>query len=274
MEQTLNLTLLGYSETTRAIAKRFGPATFYDDSVNKPFTDQEQNALKPSAQFNPKYSSLEVPSPDLQPHHSLIQKAQHLISEYDLFLSSTSPLAQKTLPLNIWVSGTKGKSTTTQILQHLLSEKGSQSGGNKGTPLANLDQDAPIWILETSSFMLHYTHQASPNLYILLPIMPEHLTWHGNYEAYCDAKLKPLKTMKEGEVAIVPKAFAHVQTKAYLITYENEEDLAQTFGIDTKKIKLEGTLLLNALLAMAIEKILYDQTNYHKINTFDPESRY
>ena len=268
MKKNLNITLFGYGITTKAIAKHHGPANFYDDKVTKPFKDEENNSLKPSQEFDPKYSSLEVPSPGMPPQHALIQRAQNLISEYDLFLGSSSPLKAEKLPFNIWISGTNGKTTTTQMLQHLLAEKGSQAGGNIGTPLADLDIDAPIWILETSSFTLHYTNEATPNIYLLLPIAPDHLSWHGSYEEYYKAKLKPLATMKEGEVAIIPKAFANVETDAFLITYENDQDLAAYFGIERDKVKFKGAFLLDAIIAMGVEKVLYDTIDYEKINAF------
>ena len=268
MKKKINITLFGYGVTTKAIAKHHGPANFYDDKVTKPFKDEENNALKPSQEFDPKYSSLEVPSPGMPPQHALIQRAQNLISEYDLFLGSSSPLKAEKLPFNIWISGTNGKTTTTQMLQHLLAEKGSQAGGNIGTPLADLDIDAPIWILETSSFTLHYTNEATPNIYLLLPIAPDHLSWHGSYEEYYKAKLKPLATMKEGEVAIIPKAFANVETDAFLITYENDQDLAAYFGIERDKVKFKGAFLLDAIIAMGVEKVLYDTIDYEKINAF------
>jgi len=268
MQKNLNLSLFGYGITTKAIAKHYGPATFYDDHVNKPFKDDENNSLKPSESFEANYSNLEIPSPGIPPEHPLIQKAQHLISEYDLFLGKHTPLARQELPLNIWISGTNGKTTTTQMLHHLLSERGAQAGGNIGTPLAELDINAPIWILETSSFTLHYTNQASPNIYLLLPIAPDHLSWHGSYEAYVEAKLKPLKSMKEGEVAIVPKAFKEVETDAFLISYADEDELATYFGINSSKVKFEGAFLMDALIAMAVEKVLFDTIDYDKINRF------
>ncbi len=268
MKKKLNLTLFGYGVTTKAIARHHGPANFYDDNVTKPFKDENSNRLQPTDAFEPEYSSIEIPSPGMPPKHVLIQRAQNLISEYDLFLGSSSPLKMEKLPFNIWISGTNGKTTTTQMLQHLLAEKGSQAGGNIGTPLADLDIDAPIWILETSSFTLHYTNEARPNIYLLLPIAPDHLSWHGSYEEYFKAKLKPLASMKEGEVAIVPKAFADVETDAFLITYDNDRELADYFGIDTEKVKFKGAFLLDAVIAMGVEKILYDTIDYDKINAF------
>lgn len=268
VKKNLTLTLFGYGITTKAIATHYGPANFFDDKVTKPFKDENNNTLKPSNEFDPKYSSLEIPSPGMPPHHVLIQRAENLMSEYDLFLGSSSPLALEKPPFTIWISGTNGKTTTTQMLQHLLAEKGSQAGGNIGTPLAFLDIEAPIWILETSSFTLHYTNEARPNLYLLLPIAPDHLSWHGSYEEYYKAKLKPLAAMNEGEVAIVPKAYADVETDAFLITYETADDLAAYFGIETDKVKFKGAFLLDAIIAMGVEKVLYDTVDYAKINAF------
>ncbi len=269
MKTKINFTLFGYGVTTKAIARHFGPANFFDDNVTKPFKDDNRNRLQPSHDFDPNYSSIEIPSPGIPPEHVLIQRAQNLMSEYDLFLGDSSPLKTEKRPFTIWISGTNGKTTTTQMLQHLLAEKGSQAGGNIGTPLADLDIEAPIWVLETSSFTLHYTNEAKPDIYLLLPIAPDHLSWHGSYEAYYQAKLKPLATMKEGEVAIVPKAFADVKTDAYLITYEDDRELAAFFGIDTAKVKFKGAFLLDAVLAMAVEKVLYDTIDYDRINTFE-----
>ncbi|MEA3373588.1 MAG: UDP-N-acetylmuramoyl-L-alanine--D-glutamate ligase [Campylobacterota bacterium] len=263
-----NPTLFGYGKTTQAIARLLGPSTFYDDNVHKPFTDKFGNHLKPSSEFDPRYSTLEIPSPGMPPHHPLIKAANHLISEYDLFLSTDSPFATAPLPFNIWISGTNGKTTTTQMMAHLLEDKGALAGGNIGTPLAALDKDAPIWILETSSFTLHYTHSAKPDIYALLPISPDHLSWHGDMDAYIDAKLKPLQTMREGEAIILPNHFINRKTAGFLIGYDNAYDLAKYFDIDTEKVDFKGGFLLDAILAMGVDKILYDRIDYERINTF------
>jgi len=127
------------------------------------------------------------------------------------------------MPLTIWISGTNGKTTTTQMMQHLLKEKGSLAGGNIGTALGELDSDANMWILETSSFTMHYTNIASPNIYVLLPIKPDHLSWHGDMQEYEKAKLKPLDSMKEGEIAIIPEKYKDYKTNAHIIPYNDED---------------------------------------------------
>jgi len=254
-----SISFFGYGKTTRALAKKLGASNFYDDNVSKPHKDDEGNQLKPSSEFEAKYSSCEIPSPGMAPSHPLIQQAQNLISEYDYFAD--------TMPPSVWISGTNGKTTTTQMIQTLLSSHGSQAGGNIGTPLAELDEDASLWILETSSFTLHYTNKAVPQIYVLLPITPDHLYWHGSMHEYEESKLKPLKMMQEGDAVLIPKKYEGYPTKAMKICYESNEDLADYFDIDMQKLKFKGAFLQDALLALGVSKILFDECDYECINS-------
>ena len=74
--------------------------------------------------------------------------------------------------------------------------------------------------------------------------------------------------MREGSVAILPKAHAAIQTLAHVIAYENEEDLAQQLGIELSKVNFKTPFLLDAILAMSAQKILLDTIDYERINTF------
>ena len=254
------VSLFGYGKTTKAVARLYPNAIFYDDKCVKPFSDENGFRVKPSSEFNPKYSDLEITSPGIPPSHPLIAKAKNLISEYDCFA--------KNAPLTIWISGTNGKTTTTQMMNYLLQDRGSQSGGNIGTPLADLNAEANIWVLETSSFTMHYTNEALPNIYVLLPITPDHLSWHGDMNEYIKSKLKPVYKMREGEVAIIPYEYKDIQTNAHVVTYKDEIDLADYFKIDMEKVNFKGAFLVDALLAMSVDKILFDRIDYEKINSF------
>ena len=254
-------TLFGYGLTTKAIAKKLGGGcTFFDDNVKEAYTDEEGNQIKPSHLFDPQESSLEVTTPSLKPNHPLIKSAKHLLSEYDYF-------AQE-MPFSIWISGTNGKTTTTQMLTHLLEKRGAISGGNIGTPLAELDTNAPIWVLESSSFALHHTHRASPDIYLLLPITPDHLDWHGTPEQYEADKLKPLLTMKEGELALVPKGLNLPKTNAYVVEYDNNDFISAYFKLDSSKVRFKAAFLQDALLALAVTRVLFDEADYDLINAF------
>ena len=238
--------ILGKGKTAQAIFEKFPNAKLFDDNDFENFDTQSDD--------------ITVVSPGIPPHNKMVQNAKNLISEYDLFASS--------MPFSIWISGTNGKTTTTEMLDFLLSSHGAQTGGNIGNPLANLEPNASMWILETSSFTLHYTNKAYPNLYILLPISEDHIYWHGSYEAYIDAKLKPLSMMKEGDIAIIPQKFESAKTDAYKICYENSEDLARIFEFDLESVKFLEPFKMDALLALAVYRILFDKNMTEKLNVY------
>lgn len=238
--------ILGKGITALALKDKFPNATLYDDND---FNEYDSNS-----------NEYTVVSPGIPPYNNMVLNSKNLISDYDLFAS--------VMPFSIWISGTNGKTTTTQMCQHLLCEYSSIYGGNIGVPLSHLDEKAPIWILETSSFTLHYTNKTKPNIYILLPISEDHITWHGSFEEYKNAKLKPLSLMNENDIAIIPAEFKDFKTNAHVITYKNSDDLCEHFKIDKNEIKFKEPFLLDAILAMATKKIIFDEIDYELINEF------
>lgn len=255
--------LFGYAKTTKAIAKNakfYGVWDIYDDKFKSVSKDEFGNKLFPVSEFNPSKSQLEIPSPGFPRTHELVKKAKNLISEYDYF--------KDTSPAKIWISGTNGKTTTTQMAGLLLKDSGGVIGGNVGEPLANLDKNAKFWILETSSFTLYYTKFVSPKIYALLPITPDHISWHGSFEEYEKTKLKPLNLMSDGSVAIIPAKYKGVKSKAKIYFYENESDLAKICGVDLSEVRFEVPFLMDALIALCIEKFALNSLNLELLNSF------
>jgi len=257
-------TFFGYGKTTRAIATALGGGCrFYDDNCTEPYTDAAQNSIFPSEAFDPDTSAMEILTPSIPPHHPLLQKAKNPISEYDYFLSP-----ERDKPVTVWISGTNGKTTTTQMLTHLLAHRGALSGGNIGTPLAELDPKAPLWILESSSYTLHHTKVAAPDIYLLLPITPDHLNWHGTPEAYEADKLRPLRTMKEGALALVPEGLTLPKSDAWIVTYDSHAFLETFFDLDSTQLHYKAAFLQDALLALAVTRTLFDEADYALLNRF------
>ncbi|MDA3967122.1 UDP-N-acetylmuramoyl-L-alanine--D-glutamate ligase [Helicobacter sp. WB40] len=268
------IVLLGFGGTTQAIAKQFAPCAIFDDKFLYKQTDELGNILMPTnmlVSFLSENKNIQViTSPGIPPQNQMIQDTikilgkNNLLSEYDFFA--------KDMPPSIWISGTNGKTTTTQMLHHLLSHRGIECGGNIGTPLANLSKNAPMWILETSSFTLHYTNIARPNLYILLPLSEDHISWHGDYESYVDSKLKVLLHMREKEIAIIPKNLQNhkycKESLACLIFYENSTDLAESFYINLQDIPFKEPFLLDSILALCASKALFSEANYKLLSEF------
>jgi len=250
--------LFGYGLTTKALAKSGGWHIF-DDKFEKGSFDKYGNRLLPSDEFDPEKSKLEITSPGIPPSNTLIKKAKNLISEFDYFYEKA--------PFQIWITGTNGKTTSTQMTYHLLKEHGADMGGNIGIPLADMKKNANFWVVETSSFQLYYTKYAKPNIFIILPLREDHTSWHGSFQEYVKAKLSPLKRMTERDVVIMPKMF-DTKTQAFKILYENEKDLIKYFGFETKEFQVP--FLLDELLAKAVYKILFLKEKSLKNFKIDP----
>jgi len=90
------------------------------------------------------------------------------------------------------ITGTKGKSTTTAIVGHLLGALGYRClvAGNIGRPPYDpeIGDDYDFWAVETSSFQATDLAQ-SPPVVAVTALHPDHLDWHGDVETYYRDKL-------------------------------------------------------------------------------------
>ncbi|MBX3711890.1 MAG: UDP-N-acetylmuramoyl-L-alanine--D-glutamate ligase [Lysobacter sp.] len=109
----------------------------------------------------------------------------------------------------ICVTGTKGKSTTTALLAHLLRAGDHRTAlcGNIGLPLLEvIDVDDPpeFWVIELSSYQTGDVAASGvrPSIAVATNIFPEHLDWHGSEERYVADKLS-LFTAAKPRIAIL-----------------------------------------------------------------------
>jgi len=91
----------------------------------------------------------------------------------------------------VGVTGTNGKTTVTSMVEACLRSAGRDTlaCGNIGLsfPEAVL-QDRDLFVVEVSSFQLAFQESFHPSISVLLNVAPDHLDWHGSYEAYVEAK--------------------------------------------------------------------------------------
>ena len=95
----------------------------------------------------------------------------------------------------ICITGTNGKTTTTQLATHMLETAGLRAApcGNIGTPILDCVRDEigyDVLVVELSSFQLHYLGRIEPFASAVLNVDLDHLDWHGSLEAYKAAKGK------------------------------------------------------------------------------------
>lgn len=151
-------------------------------------------------------ADLIVASPAIPPRNEYLKAAREagvpITTEIRLFIERC--------PASIvGVTGTKGKSTVTDMIGHILQTRGTAwVGGNIGRPLIlKLGQIEPNdWVvLELSSYMLEHLGAMhwSPKVAVVTMLAADHLEWHGSKEAYIAAKSNIVRFQKPGDVAVL-----------------------------------------------------------------------
>jgi len=102
------------------------------------------------------------------------------------------------------VTGTNGKTTTTSMLETIVSADGRAAAacGNIGDPVLDVlavQPRAEVLCAELSSFQLHWAPSIVPAAGVVLNVAEDHLDWHGSFAAYRDAKAGALT----GRVGVV-----------------------------------------------------------------------
>src|ERR1700693_2720762 len=91
------------------------------------------------------------------------------------------------------VTGTNGKTTTTGMIEACLRAGGidALACGNIGLPFVTAARERhEALVVECSSFQLQTQVSLHPKVSVLLNLAPDHLDWHGSFQAYVAAKAK------------------------------------------------------------------------------------
>lgn len=122
----------------------------------------------------------------------------------------------------IGITGTKGKSTTTTLMYHVLKTAGKKAllAGNIGIPVFDIaegiDEDT-ILVVELSCHQLEYA-TISPYIGVLLNIHEEHLDHYGTMEKYTAAKENIYKNMVAGDTVFCQQIIAPTDSLAEVVT--------------------------------------------------------
>ena len=154
-----------------------------------------------------------VKSPGISPYRP---EALHALASGTRFIGGTALWFGERADANgeianaICVTGTKGKSTTSSLLAHLLRAAGLRTAlaGNIGLPLLELlEAQAEAWAIELSSYQTRDVagSGARPRIAIVTNLHPEHLDWHGGQQRYIEDKLA-LVTDAKPRIAVLNAA--------------------------------------------------------------------
>lgn len=185
-------------EEGRAAAKREG-------AVIKPFTEW------PWARLKALILSPGVPLTHPAPHAVVVAAKEagvDVIGDMELFAREMRGDRSKPgrAPV-IAITGTNGKSTTTALIGHILTQCGFnvEVGGNIGK--AVLELNAPsvksVYVLEVSSYQIDLSPGLTPDISVLTNITPDHIDRHGTLQNYAAVKARLLEqTAQGGQICI------------------------------------------------------------------------
>ena len=138
-----------------------------------------------------------VKSPGISPYKSPFPEAERAGVT---FTSGTALwFADHSHARTIGVTGTKGKSTVSALIAHVLRKSGKcvALAGNIGMPMLDLltpPREPDLWVIELSSFQIRDLATQSGvgaiiDVGVINNVYEEHLDWHGSRERYVEDKL-------------------------------------------------------------------------------------
>jgi UDP-N-acetylmuramoylalanine--D-glutamate ligase len=145
-------------------------------------------------------------APGLPEGHPLIQAA--LGADVPVWSEVELGVRLARMPL-VGVTGTNGKTTTTELAAAMLNASGLRAvaAGNVGRPLVDAVVASPApeaVVVELSSFQLRFTHSLRLAAGAWLNLAPDHLDWHPDLDAYAAAKARVWANQRGDDWALYP----------------------------------------------------------------------
>lgn len=173
-----------------------------------------------------------VKSPGISPHHPLVV----FLAEAGLSITSGTDLwMSQHAATTTGITGSKGKSTTSSLIAHLLAASGVDAvlGGNIGVPLLALPP-ADRAVVELSSYQCE-SLSTSPDVAVLTSLFAEHLDWHGSEQRYFADKLnlvangpRVIVANAEDATLVATLAALHPAAAVRWVGAQNEYRLSET----------------------------------------------
>ena len=121
------------------------------------------------------------------------------------------------------VTGTNGKTTTTELAAMMLSGEGRRAipCGNIGDPVAGLAGEVSpgdIMVAEVSSFQLANIEKFRPRVAVILNIAPDHYDWHADFDEYFAAKARIVENQGPDDFVVFNEDDGHCRAIALTAT--------------------------------------------------------
>ena len=161
----------------------------------------------------------------------------------------------------IGITGTKGKSTTSSMLHHVLTKVRPGKTillGNIGEPCLNffdeIDDDTLV-VFEMSCHQLAHVH-VSPHIAVFLNLHEEHLDYYGTMDRYFAAKKHITSYQGEDDIFLVGDEVPDIDTKAKVIRMPYDT----TGDYDLQILGKHNVCNANFVLKIVTDILEYDRT--------------
>lgn len=164
---------------------------------------------------------LGILSPGIDPLKPLVQNFEKasvpLWSELELaYRFCATPI--------IAITGTNGKTTTTELVHHILTVGGKRScaAGNIGLALSEVvyeSHERDVTVVEASSFQLERIVSFRPKVAALLNVTPDHMDRYRSMSDYLAAKLRIFENQEADDLAIINASLGSLNLKAKTVTF-------------------------------------------------------
>ncbi|MGI8819395.1 MAG: UDP-N-acetylmuramoyl-L-alanine--D-glutamate ligase [Chthoniobacterales bacterium] len=180
----------------------------------------------PDAERDSAHYALVVRSPGIDPASPLgrnfAARGVEIIGELELGWRALH------LPV-IAITGTNGKTTTTELLAQMLNACGQRTiaCGNIGKPLSEVAREGrglEVLTVEVSSFQLETISTFRPAVSVWLNFAPDHLDRYRSLGEYRAAKLRIFEFQTEDDVAVVNAAAELPSLAARVVTFSAYQD--------------------------------------------------
>ena len=172
-----------------------------------------------------------------------------IICDIEIFAREVASRPENQRPKIIAITGTNGKSTTTALIQHVLSAcgKDAEMGGNIGRGVLDLDKmhAGKHYVIELSSYQLERTESLRANAAVFLNLSPDHLERHGTLEAYEAAKTRIFDNQTSADTAVIGVDNAETKRLYSELTAKNGRRI---IPISAKKSLGRGVSVMNGKL--------------------------
>ncbi len=261
------IALLGFGVTGREVYKCLdseyditiindNPVEGYDTKTAEDVTEVQYDVI--------------IKSPGVPYSHPFLQARDCVITN-DIELAYEVIKENKLDTKIIAITGTNGKTTTTQFISDVLSSAGykSYTCGNIGqSPLLVLNQTLNVdyLVMELSSYQLKQVNNFHPDFGLFLNVSPDHIDYHGDFSDYLNSKCNLFKNMNSSDCLVLDEemvsAHPEINWPEYAVGGVDDKLLAEvhTVSMPKQNYRLIFNLLLKA--GIASEFIINSLNNF------------